>query len=93
MVDKVSIADVADGFADYLAKNTGWGNLHVVLSDGNTGDSSVSFCKQIATEKGDSNGVALCDILLNMSKTQRKKIPYVARSIVDRRMYERRIEP
>ena len=50
------------------------GSLHVVLDDGNIEDSSIQFCREYAAERGDVDGIALCDLLIQMSKTQRSKI-------------------
>ncbi len=66
-------------FAEYLRRYQAWGSLHIVLADGNVGDDSVLFCKEFALEQGDTEGVELADVLLQMSKTQRRKLPYAAR--------------
>jgi hypothetical protein len=60
----------------YYAKpgNGVGGSLHIVLDDGNVDDGSVEFCRKFAMEQGDDDGVALADILLRMSRTQRHKL-------------------
>lgn len=63
--------------------NTLGGSLHIVLDDGNVDDFSVKFCIAHARGRDDIEGVALGEVLLRMSRTQRKKIAeqfYQARS-------------
>jgi hypothetical protein len=50
------------------------GNLHIILDDGNINDSSINFCLNQATIKGDKLGIELCKLLLLASKTQRNKL-------------------
>lgn len=50
------------------------GSLHIVLEDGNTQDGDVMFCLEYAQKQGDMDGVELAELLLSMSKTQRKKL-------------------
>ena len=61
---------------DYYAKpgNSVGGSLHIVLDDENIEDVHVEFCRDQAREKGDDDGVRLAEMLLLMSKTQRKKL-------------------
>jgi len=55
-------------------KNGVGGNLHIVFEDGNIDDHSVEFCLEQAQEKKDKEGVVIANLLLQMSKTQRKKL-------------------
>lgn len=73
---KPTVPEVLPIARRYFAKegNAAGGSLHIVLEDGNIDDSSVQFCREWALERGDADGVALADLLLRMSKTQRKKI-------------------
>lgn len=48
------------------------GHLHVVLDDGNVEDHFVQFCREDAIAAGDAKGLELADLLLLMSKTQRR---------------------
>jgi hypothetical protein len=73
---KPSISDVRDCFRSYLDLNPGWGSLHIVLEDGNVSDANVRFCVDYAQRNGDLEGERLALILLEMSKTQRRKLPY-----------------
>lgn len=57
-----------------LPGNSVGGSLHVVLDDGNIDDGSVIHCRRYASERRDDKGVELADLLLQMSKTQRRKI-------------------
>lgn len=56
------------------AGNAVGGSLHLVLDDGNIEDSHVKFCIQWAKDHGDPEGVRLGELLLQMSKRQRKKL-------------------
>lgn len=77
---KPTIPEVEQRFRDYYNSpgNGAWGSLHVVLDDGNVRDDCVQFCIDIAKERGDTEGAALAEILLRMSRTQRNKIGRVA---------------
>jgi hypothetical protein len=81
---KPTIPDVVERFAAYYAKNLAWGSLHIVLDDGNVEDSSVKFCIENAQERGDVEGKGLAEILLQMSKTQRAKLPSAVRRFMSR---------
>lgn len=48
--------------------------LHIVLDDGNVEDGSVQYCLEQATEAKHEDCKELAEKLLQMSKTQRKKI-------------------
>ena len=48
------------------------GSLHIVLDEGNVHDDHVRHCIDRARENGDQAGVELGEILLRMSRTQRK---------------------
>jgi hypothetical protein len=50
------------------------GKLHVVLEDRNVETSHVQFCLDAAKEAGDEDAVALAELLLRMSTTQRRKL-------------------
>lgn len=71
---EITIPEVIDRFCDYHEVNLYWGSLHFVLDDANLDDSDVEFCIEWAQKNGDVEGEALARILLNMSKTQRKKL-------------------
>jgi hypothetical protein len=73
---KTSIPDVIDEFHLYYKKHPVWGSLHIVLDDGNVDDRSVEFCIDYAHEHDDQEGERLGRVLLKMSKTQRRKLPY-----------------
>lgn len=76
MPDKIKIPDVIERFVSYYTKNPVWGSLHIVLDDGNVEDQFLHFCIAHAEEKNDQEGAELGKILLQMSKTQRSKLPY-----------------
>jgi hypothetical protein len=50
------------------------GSLHVVLDDGNVHDDHVAWCIEYARHEADTEGAAIGEILLRMSKTQRTKL-------------------
>lgn len=84
---RTSIPDVLDQFVDYLVKpgNGVWGSLHVVLDDGNVGNDTVRWVTDYARERGDEDGVRLGEILQAMSRTQRKRLPYIVAGELRRR--------
>lgn len=63
-------------------KNSVGGNLHIVLEDGNVNDSDVQFCLDAAKADCDAEAVALAEIILKMSKTQRKKLAGMFHDII-----------
>lgn len=54
--------------------NASGGSLHIVLDDGNTETEHVEFCLQYAKDHNDPEGVALSELLLRASLTQRNKL-------------------
>lgn len=75
---KPTIPEVVDRFRTYHEAHPAWGALHIVLEDGNVADCYVFYCAERAEEVGDEEGAALARILLQMSKTQRRKLAHVA---------------
>jgi len=73
---KPHIPEVIERFvAYYQAKGDGaWGSLHIVLEDGNVLDSNVAFCRDYAARQGDTEGRALAEILLRMTRSQRGRL-------------------
>ena len=55
-------------------ENAVGGSLHIVLEDGNVSDGNVESCLEYAREHNDRDGEALAGLLLQMSKTQRRKL-------------------
>jgi hypothetical protein len=75
-------------------KNPVWGSLHVVLDDGNLGDSSIRACIECATERNDPVAIELGEILLRMSKTQRGKLDRMVNNLKNsRNLHFKRITP
>lgn len=70
----ITVPDVIDRFKEYHLLNPVWGSLHIVLEDFNVEDSHVQHCIEWAEKEGDTEGVALGKILLQLSKSQRYKI-------------------
>lgn len=76
MSAKPTIAEVIPlvrSYRDLPGNGTG-GSLHIVLDDGNIKDSDVKWCIKHAAEEGDEIGSVIGSLLLQMSKTQRKKL-------------------
>lgn len=74
-MEKPSVSDVLKLVHAYYANGNGaGGNLHIVLDDGNIRDGDVLFCLERAKECGDTDGIEIANLLLAMSKTQRKKV-------------------
>lgn len=73
---KPTVPEVLPFMREYaaLSGNSVGGSFHIVLDDGNVSDSDVEFCIQSAQQKGDTKGIELGELLLKMSKTQRKKL-------------------
>ncbi len=73
---KPTVPEVRELVSEYycLPGNAVGGALHIVVDDGNIEDSHVQFCRNEALARGDAAGVRIADLLLQMSKTQRKKV-------------------
>lgn len=48
--------------------------LHMVLDDGNVADGHVAECLEYAKENGHAECIALAELMLKMSRTQRAKL-------------------
>lgn len=48
--------------------------LHVLLDDGNVGDSTAQFCAEYARREGHADCMELAALLVQMSPTQRRKL-------------------
>lgn len=71
---KLTIPDVIPMIREYYKTNPVGGSLHIVLDDYNWHPCHVRWCKNYATEEGDTAGAALADMLLLLSKTQLRKL-------------------
>ncbi len=73
---KPTVPEVLPLVRDYYARpgNGVGGSLHIVLDDGNVSDDNVRFCIEWAHKQGDIAGAELGEILLRMSRTQRRKL-------------------
>jgi len=71
---KPQIPDVIERFSVYKKIHPIWGSLHIVLDESNVKDKHVEFCKQWAMDHNDHEGIALAELLLQMSKSQRSRI-------------------
>lgn len=78
--DTTSIARFIRLYEDEF-DNCAGGSLHIVLSDENTGDSSVRFCLDWAKAHEDPLGVALAELLLNIPEDKRIEAINISRSM------------
>ena len=69
---KPTIPEVLEEFVAYYESHPCWGDLHIVLDDGNVDDHCVQWCLDNAE---DDWGRELAAILLRMSPAQRAKLP------------------
>ncbi len=74
---KITIPEVVKDFAEFYQKpgNGVWGNLHIVLEDGNVENSHVGWCLKNALEQKDYESARLCGFLLQMTRSQRSRLP------------------
>ena len=70
------VPDVLPLVRDYYRQfgNALGGNLHLVFEDQNIRDVDLEFCKQMAERSGDESGAEIAALMLQMSKTQRRKL-------------------
>jgi len=50
------------------------GIFHIVLDDGNVDDGDVEYCLNLAKKREDKESIKIGEILLRMSRAQRKKL-------------------
>lgn len=58
----------------YGERNMGWGNLHVVLEDGNLEDENIKYCLQSALDDLDGDGAVIANWLLKLSEEERSRV-------------------
>jgi len=71
---KPKIPEVLPFAKEYYSLHGAGGNLHIILDDGNIDDDDIEFCLQCSKNENDLEGIKLAELLLKMSKTQRRKI-------------------
>ena len=73
---KPTIPEVLPIIQEYYQKpgNGVGGNLHIVLEDGNIENRHIRSCLRRARENEDLEGIKIAELLLRMSKTQRRKL-------------------
>lgn len=71
---KPTVPQVLPVVKEYYMAHASGGSLHIVLDDGNVDDDDVEFCVDWADRESDHPGVLLANVLLLMSKTQRRKL-------------------
>lgn len=74
--DRPTVPEVGERVREYLAKADNWngGNLHITLADQNETDDDIRWCRDRASERGDVDGMALADVLLQLTRTQRRRV-------------------
>lgn len=70
--------DVVARFKAYHEMNLAWGRLHIVLDGDNFHDDHVRHAIEWARQENDGEGLALAELLLRMSWTQRRKLSRIA---------------
>ena len=58
-------------FKCYESLNLEYGSLHIVLSGGSIGDSSIEFCYEYAVDRGDIVGAYLASQLIRVPYKER----------------------
>ncbi len=73
---KPTIPEVYPLIIDYYKKpeNNCGGNLHCILDDPNFRDHDVMFCLEEARKDDDADGTRIAELLLRMSKAQRRRL-------------------
>ena len=71
---KPTVPEVMPLVREYYEDNYAGGSLHIVLDDGNIRDSDLEFCLKEAELAGDERAIKIAKLMLQMSKTQRKKL-------------------
>jgi len=73
---KKTMVEVLEAIRVYYAKpgNSGGGNLHIVLDDGNLEVHHIEWCRDFAQENHDDDGVELANTLLSISESQLDEI-------------------
>lgn len=72
------VADVQPlmwAYRDSPGGNVG-GNLHIILDDGNIRDKDIKHCRDVCRHRHDLAGLRLCELLLQMSKSQRARLAH-----------------
>jgi hypothetical protein len=71
---KLCAETVIGRFKAYFEKQKSWRSLSMVLEEFNTEDRNVGHCIKRAIESGDSEGERLGKLLLELSRSERRKI-------------------
>lgn len=80
MLKRLTVPDVMPVVREFLTApgNSVGGHLHIVLDDGNIGDQHIQSCLDDARKAGDALAVKLAEMLLQLTKTQRRRIVNLA---------------
>src|SRR6185369_16413008 len=74
VADKPTVPEVLPLVQSIYSRHSGGCCLHIVTDDGNVEDDHVAFCLKYAKEQGHPDCVTAAELLLRMTKTQRRKI-------------------
>lgn len=69
---KTSFNQIRTRLREYYDGRPGGGPLHITLDDGNVECSSIEFCREEAQKEGDSEGQAICDMLMELTFKERE---------------------
>lgn len=58
----------------YYENNPTWGNLHIVMEDGNLEDNHIQWCIDYALDEGDGDAAVIGKYLLGLSREDRVKL-------------------
>lgn len=76
---KPTVPDVLPLVKALYKRNSAGCCLHVLLDDGNVGDSTAAYCLQYARDAGHHDCEELASKVVLMSATQRRKLAHFAR--------------
>lgn len=79
---KPTIPEVINLFISYRCNNGTWYSLSEVMINKCISKESVKRCLYKADELDDEEGFVLAKVLFLMSKTQRRKIPYIVEQLL-----------
>lgn len=74
--DRPKVPEVSELIAEYYDKpgHAAGGNCHVVLDDSNHEDSHITWCLENCVSEGDEDGAAIMRAMLQMTRSQRRRL-------------------
>lgn len=73
---KPTVPEVLPLLLAYLNKpgNNCGGSLHIITDDGNTHPGHAEWCLEYARKEGDTDAVAILELMVQMSRTQIRRL-------------------